>query len=254
VFEPQENTLTSVRPTLMVALQPGHLVVTTAMAVDGRTEVTITLPSGGAVVASVVSVDMAAGTAVLRVPAELTDPQYQVSDLAMPIDGAMAMSPDPRAVSVYIDEQGTPQVVYGDGDEPDEASLVLDGNGRLLGMCSRTSGRVHLVAASALMQALNAAMVSETAPTRLGMTPLVDMNGDLTVHDVVPDGPAAQSGLLAGDIVRAVDGVPIAGVDGLTTALAQHPVDQPLVLTAARANVADPVQISVPASPTGWAL
>jgi S1-C subfamily serine protease len=253
-FEPVENTLTTdVRPTVAIALQPGHLVVTTASAVNGRSELRVMLPSGEEVMAAVVHIDGATGTAVLRLPTELTDSQYELSDVST-FDTAMAMSPGPQSVSVYADEQGGQQVAYGEGHEPDEASVVLDGQGRLLGMCTKNTSGVHLVAAAALLDALNAARANEQAPTRLGVTAALSATGDIAVQDVVPDSPAAQSGLLTGDIIRSVDAVAVADLKSLTDAVARHVVGTPLVISVVRVGTVEPLDIAVTVTGSTWSL
>ena len=54
------------------------------------------------------------------------------------------------------------------------------------------------------------------------------------VAEVTADGPAAEAGVEAGDIVTAVDGEAISSADGLIIALREHAVGDKVTLTVVR--------------------
>jgi S1-C subfamily serine protease len=51
---------------------------------------------------------------------------------------------------------------------------------------------------------------------------------------IEPDGPAAQAGLLPGDVVIKLDGVEVNGVDDLIRALDRDRIDRPLEMDVLR--------------------
>jgi S1-C subfamily serine protease len=54
------------------------------------------------------------------------------------------------------------------------------------------------------------------------------------VREVLPTGPAAAAGILAGDLLVAVNGRVVTSVDDVHRLLAALPAQQPLVLTVVR--------------------
>jgi S1-C subfamily serine protease len=66
---------------------------------------------------------------------------------------------------------------------------------------------------------------------RLGLT----QASGVLVAELAPDGPAARGGLAAGDVVVALDGTPIGGVDDLHRALTEEKAGRDVVLSVLRA-------------------
>ncbi len=58
----------------------------------------------------------------------------------------------------------------------------------------------------------------------------------VTVSDVTENGPAAQAGLQAGDIITAIDGTAVDTVDALTTILQSHAIGEKVELTVWRSG------------------
>ncbi|HUN40217.1 MAG TPA: trypsin-like peptidase domain-containing protein [Acetobacteraceae bacterium] len=67
------------------------------------------------------------------------------------------------------------------------------------------------------------------------------------VAELLPDGPAARSELRAGDVIVALDGAPIAGVDDLHRALTEEKAGRDVMLTVLRAAEKQTIR-AVPAS------
>ena len=74
---------------------------------------------------------------------------------------------------------------------------------------------------------------------RLGLT----QASGVLVAELLPDGPGAHGGLAAGDIVLALDGVAIGGVDDLHRALTGEKAGQEVALSVLRAAELRTVQV-----------
>lgn len=137
---------------------------------------------------------------------------------------------------------------------------VLDSAGALVGINTHRSGDglyLALPANQALAQRVDALARGE-APSRrrlgVSLVParvarrlraavgLAPRDG-LLVRDVDPEGPAAAGGIQAGDLIVAVGGQEVAGVDALASAVESAPADAPLLLTLVRGS--DEVTVEV---------
>jgi S1-C subfamily serine protease len=218
---------------LAVALTPGHLVVTTAAAVQGRTAVELKMTGGKTVTGSVVTVDPASNTAVVAVHTDFTDPQFALSDQTGPVTSAKAVTPHDTKLDVWTDETGA-LVSSADQENPAESSIVVDTDGQLIGMCTRSETGAGLVRAGDMLSALTSAATLEM--TRwLGATVQPGMDGKLTVTEVRAGGAAAAAGLTVGDVLQTADGTPITTFEAMRAQVtAKQPGDQ-LVLTVSRA-------------------
>src|SRR5262249_23092066 len=162
----------------------------------GRSEMPVTLSTGDTVKGSVVSVDTESGTAVLAVPIEIANPQIAPTAKDEPKQGTLMGS----TATMWSDGDGT-QVSYDPSSvQPDEGALVLDDDGDLIGMCTKTSKGVRLVGVKNLLKAVNMATVKE-ASAWAGIVVHLD-NSTVSVQSVLPDGPALAAGAQSGDIVK----------------------------------------------------
>jgi membrane-associated protease RseP (regulator of RpoE activity) len=218
-------------------------VVTTAQAVNGRQGLEVVLPSGASVIGAVVFVDKISGTAVLAVPTELDASVVEVSPDQSHTTGAVMMSPEPLTVNVVADDTGVRLTYDGDG-KPGEASIVLDQQGRLLGMCTMSSSGATLVSVDAMLKALDSA-ATVSVPAWLGIRPDKTTGGNVVVGSVVIDGPAQVGGIRAGDIIEAVDGIPVATLDELGQVIAAHAAGDSVVVRLARPGETAPVVIRI---------
>lgn len=65
------------------------------------------------------------------------------------------------------------------------------------------------------------------------------------VAEVTADGPAAEAGVEAGDIVTAVDGEAISSADGLIIALREHEVGDKVTLTVMRGKDEKEIEVEL---------
>lgn len=238
-----KGSASSASPATALALTPGHFVVTTARAVRGRQGFEVLLPTGNTVVGAVVMVDEAAGTAVLSVPSEIDASVVQLSPETAQVTGIVMTSPAPLRVSVVTDASGV-HLMYDRNTEPGEGSLVLDSQGRLLGMCTMSTEGASMVSVDTMLKALDQAEAID-APAWLGIQPDASAKGDVGVSAVMADGPAAAAGIHPGDVIRSIDGVPIASLDELGTTIAAHTAGQSVTLIVMRKGSSTPLTINI---------
>ena len=208
----------STQPATAVALVPGHLVVTTSEAVRDRQSLEVLLPSGDIVIGAVVLIDENSGTAVLSIPEEIEASIVELSPESRIDSGWMMTGPGLTNVAMFADKQGV-HVMYARDHEPGEGALVLDQRGRLLGMCSADSTGMSLISVDIMLDVLQRAL-TVAEPAWLGIQVASDDAGGISVASVMPNGPAATSGVLVGDAIVSVDGVEVATVEALGEALA----------------------------------
>ncbi|MCU1395427.1 MAG: serine protease [Ilumatobacteraceae bacterium] len=231
---------------LAVALTDSHYVAATAAAVGNQSSMQVQLPSGDMVLGSVVSVDSTSGIAVLSVPVDVQISPIAPSQRALPTDSAVVMAPQPTPVSVWRGSTG--ELLSSDPSVPvPEGSLVLDTDNRLIGMCTSGADGIHVLDAAALLDAINRAIASQK-PVWLGLHIGVADNGDLTVVEVSSGGPAEGAGIVAGSVVRAIDGQAVQGTDGLdalhASVMAHHPGDT-VTLSVVAPGATDPTDVAV---------
>ncbi len=219
-------------PPVVVALIPGHYVVTTAAAVRGRERFVVQLPSGETVVGAVVAIDVANGTAVLSVTTDIDQSLIEASGAALSDGGFMVMTPEATSASLWVDDSGT-QVGYEYGTATGEGMLVLDGSNRLIGMCTKSATGVHLVTVATLLEALRSA-TSNGAPAWLGITAETDPTGRVTVTEVLAGGPAAAAGLEVGDVIVSIDGLLLSEPETLRNVVSAHAAGETVTLTIER--------------------
>jgi S1-C subfamily serine protease len=247
-IEAEPTTLAEAVPAMAVALIPGHLVVTTAAAVSGRTDLDVQLPTGDTVHASVVAVDESSGTAVLAVPVEIAAAQLAPTAQVAPTEGVVKGN----SANIWTDDEGTK--VSNDADVPlDESSLVLDADGGLIGMCTHGDGGTKLVGVDALLDAVNGASENE-APLWLGVRVKISAAGDITIVDVMTDGPAAAAGLVAGDVVEAIDGTSITDLTTLRKAIVNHKAGDIVKLTVVHPDATEPTDVEVTLAASPWPI
>lgn len=261
-------------PAIAVSLRTGHYIVTTAAAVDGRSDLSVQLPNGDMVTGSVVSSDAASGAAVLAVDMEIEDSSFEPSAQVVSADGTIVTTPDGAAVRLWADETGT-KISYQSGTAPGEGVPVIDGDGRLMGLCTQNDTGVRLVSIDALMTALDGAEAAEGITTTtaagtstsgaagssttttmvassppipatpgLGVRVQVSDAGSIVVTDVSVGGPAALAGIQVGDVVTAVDGKQVADVAALSAAVSAHAVGDTIVVSVVHPGATAAVDVT----------
>ena len=217
-----------------VALVPGHYLVTTAAAVRGREGFAVMLPSGQSVVGAVVSVDPSSGTAVLSVGADVDDAMIPASTADITSGTVVVMAPEATTARLWVDDSGT-QIGYHGDMGSSEGSIVLDDDGRLVGLCTRSARGMQLVAVADLLDALTAATTMRT-PAWLGVDSGFDAAGNVVVTRVLDGGPGHAAGIRVGDVITAIDGVPVADPETLRSVIGTHSAGESVTLTVVRAS------------------
>ena len=103
-------------------------------------------------------------------------------------------------------------------------------DGLLVGICSHGASGTILVNVTNAGALLQPPTTPDPAPW-LGVDVADGNDGVVTVDAVNPDGPAAATGIVEGDIVSALDGVAVSSVDQLRDAIAGHAANDVVTLT-----------------------
>jgi S1-C subfamily serine protease len=277
---PPSNADTSGRPSVTavlpasddrpsaVAIGVGNVLLTTAAAVDGRTQLTVELAGGEVVSADVVTVDQDAGIAVLEAEAKL----QPVTTAAAPSGGdevTVLVGEGVQAV-VSVDADGVLWLRPFVGEGPMEGTPVLNDDGDVVGLCSRTgSGRSRLVpvdieidtnldkdAASTTSTVapadhrpwlgISATRTAEGTPAST-TAPTDGAPGGVLIGGVMDASPAAAAGLVAGDVILTVDGEDVASIEALAEMIAdRQPGDQVVLGVRPAADPTTVLEITVP--------
>jgi S1-C subfamily serine protease len=277
---PPSNADTSGRPSVTavlpasddrpsaVAIGVGNVLLTTAAAVDGRTQLTVELAGGEVVSADVVTVDQDAGIAVLEAEAKL----QPVTTAAAPSGGdevTVLVGEGVQAV-VSVDADGVLWLRPFVGEGPMEGTPVLNDDGDVVGLCSRTgSGRSRLVPVDIEIDTNldkdAASTTSTVAPADhrpwLGISatrtvegtpasttaPTDGAPGGVLIGGVMDASPAAAAGLVAGDVILTVDGEDVASIEALAEMIAdRQPGDQVVLGVRPAADPTTVLEITVP--------
>jgi S1-C subfamily serine protease len=220
-----------------VAIEDGALIITTAAAVNGRTEVSLLDADGVADIAHVLFVDEENGLAVLLpsrrsvlVGIEVAEAVLAGDRLEVPghSDEPVVISPDGVDLGAPIVDDSHVDAVLDDlidaSGQPNEGDPVINQRGELVALYTQGDGGPTLVLADRITE-LRRALGALLRPTVwLGI--LVDEapDGVLVVGALDPDGPAASSGVAVGDTIASVDEIAVGRAIDLAGALAVHHV------------------------------
>lgn len=126
--------------------------------------------------------------------------------------------------------------------------VLLDADGEVIGMVVNTSS--NLVSAMPISDAVTIAdrlteqgWANETWVGFIG----IDRDGSVEVIDVTADGPAADAGLLPGDVIRYLNGAPIDHMGGITAGLRQAAPGDLVVLVVDRHGIAIALRVEAAA-------
>ena len=256
------------------------VVVASEQSLPDSGEAEIALADGGTFAARIVGRDAGTNVAVLRVegspeptPPDLAQPQEPQPGglvLALGADGAGGVSARLGVVHAvgpawhsraggHVDRRILIDVRLGSGEE---GGPVLDAAGRLLGISTLGPRRRALVIPAATVErvleplltkghvergwlgaAVQPVLVPETLQAEAGQTLA------LIVIGVTKDGPAAQAGLLAGDILLGVDGAPVGSPKELAGRLDEASVGRLLELRLIRAGALHALGVTIGARP-----
>ena len=230
-----EGTQTSQLETAPVAVGIGDsLIVTTARAVEGRTSITLTDANGQAHDATVLMVDAHLGLALLSANASAMTTSYGIGPEASPGDTVTIMGATPTSATVSVDADGH-LTLDGWADSTAEGTPVVNADGQLVGICSHGSSGPVLVSVANVGAMLPAAKPTKVA-SWMGLHITADDQGALVIDRVADDGPSATAGIVVGDVITAVDGVPVTSVDQVKAAIVAHVPDDIVTLTLSHAD------------------
>jgi serine protease Do len=254
-----------------VVITPDGFVLTNAHVVGGgrAPRVRASFTDGRELTASVVGTDPLSDLALLRtedaalVAAELGDAAtLRVGQLVVAIGNPNGFAGSVTAGVVSALGRSLPvsdggaQRVIDDVIQTDAAlnpgnsgGALVDGRGRVVGVNTAVAG-VGLglaVPVNATTRRVVAELMREGRVRRawigvaVGARPLpprvralVGRERAVEVVEVMPDSPAQRAGLRAEDLILAVDGEPVAGVDDLHRLMGGERIDEPCTLTVAR--------------------
>jgi hypothetical protein len=264
---PMALVMSRQRPALAVEVQRGTVFVTTSAAVGGARSTSVVLSSGQTVQADVVMVDEDAGIAVLVVSAADKPQGATAPDASMPpaVDG----EPEPgELVTVLrgtdsdsryearlgdaVADNGGRELLSADTDDGiGEGAPVIDAEGNLVGLCTESGERTWIVPASALARAVTASLQMSRSSAWLGITGERAESGGVYVLQVDEGSPAASSGLAVGDVVVAVEGLPVLSLAELALDLSEHSPGDLVTITVDRSGTTIDVAVVLGARPPG---
>ncbi len=248
------------------------VVVASEQALPRAEEAEVTLADGGTFAARVAGRDPGTNIAVLRLDG---GPQPAWSDAAPPQPGALALAlavdGAGSAVRLGVVHSAGPAWHSRGGGRIDrrivldvrlargeEGGPVIDAAGGLLGVSTFGPRRRVLVIPTATVERvleplltkgrvargwLGAAVQPVLVPEAQGVEP--GQAHGLMILGVTRDGPAAQAGVMLGDILVALDGAPIGGTSRLAELLGPEAVGKQVELRLIRAGAVQSVSATV---------
>lgn len=220
-----------------IAIEDGALIITTAAAVDGQSEVSLLDTDGTADVAHVVFVDDSIGLAVL-VPSHrsavaglvVAETVLAGDQLEVPghSDEPVVVAPEGVEVGQPVDDDAHVSAAIDDlisaSGQPNEGDPVVNQRGELVALYTEGADGPMLVLADRITE-LRRALGALLRPTVwLGILVDETPDGALVVGALDPDGPAAAAGVQVGDVISFVDAVDVHAAIDLAGALAVHHV------------------------------
>ncbi len=256
-----------------VAIRPGGMLVTALHVVDRAIEITVRLPDGREVPAHMVGADTTTDLALLAVDADLpvleTAPEPALGDPACAIGNQFGLGLSVTCGVVSgLHRSGVGFNPVEDFVQTDAAvnpgasgGALVDGQGRLLGILSAIFTKVsdanigiNFAASVGLVQRVVDDLMAggrvRHADAGMGLAGLppaerVSQAGARIVA-ITPGGAAAQAGLVEGDLVTAIGGHPIRGINDARAALARARPGDRLQISVGRRSGTSTVEISLP--------
>ena len=207
------------------------LVITTARAVEGRTSITITGSDGQPHDATVLMVDREVGLAVLSADAATSTNSYGIGPAAADGDVVTVLGALPVSANVRVDAAGHLTLDTW-ADSMAEGTPILNADGLLVGMCSHGASGPELVSVANVAAMLPAAKRAHAGSSSCHRWR--SRRADNRWHRCERTGGRSRD--YHGDVITAVDGVAVSGVDQLKAAIAAHLPTDVVTLTVTHAD------------------
>ena len=239
--------------------KPG-IVVTAEHTVRREEEITVTLPDGSNVPATVLGSDPGSDLAVLKVDAEGQAPVVASGE---PTPGNLALSIGRSPDSGVNATMGIISAVSGSwrtwrGGRLDNyirldltlypgssGGLVVNTNGEAIGIATSALSRIAgLAIPASTVNRVVEEIVSRGHVSRgylgVGLQPveLPDHHKGLIVLSLAPEGPADKAGIFIGDVVVSLEGVAVTDTDAIQAVLEKHAVGQTIQAGLVRGGAA----------------
>jgi S1-C subfamily serine protease len=246
--------------------RPG-IVVTAEHTIRREEEITVTLPDGRNVPASLAGSDPGTDLAILKVEADQAPLIRATTD---PIPGNLALTIGRSEDSGVNATMGIISAVSGSwrtwrGGRLDRyirldltlypgssGGLVVNAAGEALGIATSVLSRIAgLAIPSSTIDRVAGEILARGRVARgylgVGLQPveLPDHHKGLIVLSLEPQGPAAKAGVLIGDIFTSLGGSPVADTDDIQSVLESHAVGQPVPAVVSRGGVSQSIDIIV---------
>ncbi|MBI4884308.1 MAG: PDZ domain-containing protein [Actinobacteria bacterium] len=205
-----QQTSTVAAGAVAVAIGGGSLAITTAYAVEADATVEVLLTDGSVGTARVLFVDDTSGLAVLAMESVFAGLAFTVAEIA-PGDELTTAGDVASTFTAGADGEVDSAALV-ENEALREGTPLMNKDGELVGLCSQGHGGE--VVALADFDQLQSAAAGWSGVVWLGIVLDTDSSGVLVVEEVDPYGPSAAAGLQPGDIILAVEGVPV--TSGLT--------------------------------------
>jgi S1-C subfamily serine protease len=252
----------------VVLTEDGHLLTNAHVVGDGSLA-TAEFADGTAARASVVGVDRLSDLAVLRSDREIPDPpeygdadQLKVGNLVVAVGNPLGLAGSVTAGVVSALGRSLPvrtgnasriieDVIQTDAalNPGNSGGALADGNGRVIGIntavagiglglavpMNRTTRRIiYSLLHDGRVRRAYLGLVTTPAPLRPQLAERFEQRSALRVVEVIGGSPAAQAGLRQGDLVLAVDGVPLRDAQSLQRQLFEDAISRRTEITAIR--------------------
>lgn len=254
-----------------VAISPDGLIVTNDHVVDGASALEVAFPDGRRLTAGVLGVDRDTDLALLKAhgaglaaaalgdSAALRRGQIAVA-IGNPLGfdstvtagvvsalGRSLASRSGRPIEDVIQTDAALNPGNSGGALVSSAGDVIGINTAMIrgaqGICfAVASNTVRLVVSEILQHGavrrawLGVGVDTVALPRRIADAAGLDMRSAVVLHSIVPEGPAARSGIVAGDILLSLGAVPTSGPDAVLRVLAADKIGAPLAARILRAG------------------
>ncbi|MEV0285233.1 MULTISPECIES: trypsin-like peptidase domain-containing protein [unclassified Kribbella] len=252
----------------VVLTEDGHL-LTNAHVVGSAEQATAEFADGTAAQARVIGVDRLSDLAVLRSDRDIPDPpeygdadQLKVGNLVVAVGNPLGLAGSVTAGVVSALGRSLPvrtgnatrmieDVIQTDAalNPGNSGGALADGNGRVVGINTAVAGIglglavpvnqttrriIYALLHDGRVRRAYLGLVTTPAPLRPQLAERFDQRTALRVVEVITGSPAAQAGLRQGDLVLAVDGVPLRDAQSLQRQLFEDAINRRTEITAIR--------------------